>query len=767
MKKNIQISIFLFISFAYAQIDYSNKWEDFYSYNNVKDFIKTENEIYAAVDNAIFIYNELTGEIVKISSVNGLSGETVTSIHYSKSFDLVVVGYETGLLEFIDSNKNITIAKDIVNFGYSGNKSINAITEFNNKLYLSTAFAIVVYDIENLQFGDTYFIGNQSSEIVINQLKIHQNTIFAATENGIYTANYSNSNLIDFNSWNQQFSGNFSSIEIFNNTVYAASDKNLYKIENNVLSLDKTFSLPLINLRATNEFLTLSLRNGVYVYDTNNFEVIATTSNTTDDYYYNLNTAFFENNTLYLATQEFGILKSNLQTSSNFEEIHPSGPISNLPFSIAVKNTNLWVVYGGYTSSYRPLGKRFGFSHFNGTNWINTPYNAALNVRDLVNITFDPENPNKVYLSSWSDGMLIIEDDVVTEYWNHLNSGLEKLNYVPNPNYVSIRINGSAFDSQGNLWIANAWVDERIKKYSKNGNWSSFDISSVITNTALGLNELIIDKTNSIWIGSRRNGLLIFNENGNKKRALTTEQTKGSLPDLNVRTVKVDAGNRIWIGTKKGLVVLNNASTIFNESLVDAKPIIIEDDGVPKKLLGEQPINSIAIDGADNKWFGTDIGGAMQTNPRGNNVLQNFNKNNSPLPSNTVLKIAVDNNSGKVYFATNKGIVAYNSNVAAYGDKLPEVYAYPNPSTKNNEFITIDGRNGAHLPNGTNVKILDSAGNLVYETNVKEGQELFGGKVSWNKTNLAGTKVASGIYIVLLSNSKSAESTVTKIAIIN
>ena len=120
-----------------------------------------------------------------------------------------------------------------------------------------------------------------------------------------------------------------------------------------------------------------------------------------------------------------------------------------------------------------------------------------------------------------------------------------------------------------------------------------------------------------------------------------------------------------------------------------------------------------------------------------------------------------------MYFATDKGIVAYKSNVASYGESLTEVYAFPNPSTKSNNIITIDGRKGAHLPNKTNVKILDTAGNLVYETNVKEGQELYGGKVVWDKTNLGGKKVASGIYIVLVSSSDGTETAITKIAIIN
>lgn len=765
MKKIIQIFILVFINTVIAQIDYSNSWEDFYSYNNVKDFIKVDTKIYAIVDNAIFTFNTSTGDIAKISSVNGLSGETTTSLYYSKAFDKVIIGYETGLLEIVDNNNTITIAKDIVNFNYSGSKQINDITEYNNKLYLATSFAVIEYDIENLEFGDTFFIGNQSSELAINQLKVYENTIYAATEDGVFTASVDNPNLIDFNNWTPHFSGNFSAVEVFNNKVYVSSNRTLYTIENNVLVVQKGYPATIRNLKSSKENLTINTQRGVYVNDINNAEIINYKTSTTDLYYYDLNTAFFEENTLFLGTSEFGILKSNLQNISNFEEIHPEGPVSNLPFSINVNNNNLWVVYGGYTSSYRPLGKRFGYSHYNGVNWLNTPYSET-NVRDLVHITFDPNNNNKVYLSSWGGGMLVVEEDVVTTHWDHTNSGLEKLVYS-NPNYVSIRINGSAFDTQGNLWVANAWVDKRIKKYSADGNWSSFDMSTVITNPALGLNELVMDKTNTIWIGSRRNGVLVFNENGNNKKALTTEQTKGSLPDLNAKTIKVDNNNRIWIGTKKGLVVYNNAANIFATNNVDAEPIIILDDGIPKKLLGEQPINTIAIDGADNKWFGTEAGGVLQTNPSGTTTLKNFNKDNSPLPSNTILKIAVDTSTGKVFFATDKGIVAFNSNVASYGETLPEVYAYPNPSTKNNEFITIDGRNGMHLPNNTNIKILDTAGNLVYETNTKEGQELFGGKVVWNKTNLAGNRVASGIYIVLLSTRDASETRVAKIAIIN
>ncbi|MCK4561605.1 MAG: T9SS type A sorting domain-containing protein, partial [Flavobacteriaceae bacterium] len=538
----------------------------------------------------------------------------------------------------------------------------------------------------------------------------------------------------------------------------------------NTLQQISSYFESIINLNASAELLTITTNTKAYVLNNTLSQIYEAIPTATHDF--KLNNAFTEGQNVYLATTTFGILQK-IFTDLDYQEIHPNGPTSNQVFSITAQNNNLWVVYGGYNGAYGPLGKRLGYSHYNGIleedkQWSNVLYDSNFPARDLVNITIDPSEENKVYISSWSNGMLVVENDEPLILWNETNSDLEPLDFPDDPSYINIRINGSAFDNQGFLWVANAWVSNRIKKLNKTtGRGSSFDLSSIITNPSLGLNELVIDKTGSVWIGSRRNGVLVFNESGNRKKSLITEVTKGSLPDLNVRSLVVDRNNRIWIGTQKGLVVFSNAEGLFDASIYDAKPVIIEDDGIPKKLLGDQPINSIAIDGAENKWFGTDTGGVLGTNPSGNETLFNFNKDNSPLPSNRILKIKVDNTTGKVFFATDKGIVAFNNNVAPFGEALGEVYAYPNPVKKEHEFVTIDGRNGTHLPRGTNVKILDAAGRLVHETNVEIGQEVKGGKVIWNKTNLAGHKVASGVYIVLLTSPDKSETSSTKIAIIN
>ena len=54
------------------------------------------------------IHLKNNSEIEKFSSVQGLSGETTSSIYYSVDYDRLVIGYENGLIEIIDGNGSIS-----------------------------------------------------------------------------------------------------------------------------------------------------------------------------------------------------------------------------------------------------------------------------------------------------------------------------------------------------------------------------------------------------------------------------------------------------------------------------------------------------------------------------------------------------------------------------------------------------------------------------------------------------------------------------------
>ena len=82
--------------------DFSENWTEFYSYYNIKDVSNGNNKIYAAAENAILIYDIPTNSVRTVSSVNGLSGELITAIHYSETYESLIIGYENGLIEVIN-----------------------------------------------------------------------------------------------------------------------------------------------------------------------------------------------------------------------------------------------------------------------------------------------------------------------------------------------------------------------------------------------------------------------------------------------------------------------------------------------------------------------------------------------------------------------------------------------------------------------------------------------------------------------------------------
>ena len=310
MKKLFSLYILFFTMLFSAQTDYSDSWEDFYSYNNVKDFVKVDDVIYALADNAVFTFDVITNEINKLSSVQGLSGETTTSIHYSSNFKRLIIGYENGLIEVVDEDGTITISSDIVSFTQSGEKSINHIKENNNELYLSTPFGVVVYDIEKLEFGDTYFIGNNSSSLEVNQIEIFNGQIYAATDTGIFSADITSNLLIDFNNWNQLFSGrNFSEIALFNNQLYTVEGGILFGLNGSLLNQIRNFYQTILAIKPSSSNLAITLNTSAIVLDSTMNQLYELSTNS--DFEFTLNNAFFENNVAYLASKEFGILNTN------------------------------------------------------------------------------------------------------------------------------------------------------------------------------------------------------------------------------------------------------------------------------------------------------------------------------------------------------------------------------------------------------------------------------------------------------------------------
>ena len=770
----------LFSAFSNAQ-DFTALWEGHFSYLNIKDVVQGNNKIYAASENAIFIYDIQTLELNEISTINGLSGDFISTIHFSEAFNQLIIGYENGLIEIVlededqilsvvDILEKQTIPPDV--------KRINHFNEYNGVVYISTDYGISVYDLERLEFGDTYFIGNGGAQIIVKQTAIFEDRIYAACQSssGIRSAPQNSNNLIDYQEWTQLSGGNFLGIEALENKLFTTgNNKTIYQIDNNLLIALFTYTNVPLDLKSSNGNLVVTTKDKVFVYDSN-FNLLANpTVNLEFDT--DFTSAVTTQEGIYIGTLEFGVLRTTIENYFVFVEIHPDGPLLNNPFSINAQPNNLWATFGEYDLFYNPypLNSR-GFSHLKEGEWINTPFEDIFGAISLNSISVNPIDQNQVFISSFFSGLLQIDDDLPTVLYNQSNSGLESLILPTNPGYVDIRVGPSVFDENSILWTVTSRIDEPLKSFNPaNNQWQSFSFTALIPDgftDNLGFGDMVIGSDGTKWIASYNFGLIGYNNNGSALIKNLEDDDQGNLPHEYVRSLALDNRNQLWIGTIQGLRVLYNTTNFFTDENVRSESIIILEDGIPKELLEQQFISDIKVDGSNNKWIATIGAGLFYFSSNGQETIYHFTEDNSPLPSNNVNDLAIDDGNGIVYIATDRGLVSFSSGSSLPQESLSNAYIYPNPVRPN--FDTIgDKVKIKDISENVNIKITDIEGNLVAEAqsriNLRHrgfNLEIDGGTAYWDGKNLANNSVASGVYLVMLSDLDTFETKVLKVMII-
>jgi hypothetical protein len=131
----------------------------------------------------------------------------------------------------------------------------------------------------------------------------------------------------------------------------------------------------------------------------------------------------------------------------------------------------LWAVYGDYTADYNRIRWIVTESvKFNG--WLNIPYKDVLGAQSLTRILVNPSNENEVYASSFL-GITQIRERYPKNFIQSDEQRFRIVNLV-GPTYIDIRINGTAFDKSGNLWVTNSRIKNGLKVLKTNGQWQSY-----------------------------------------------------------------------------------------------------------------------------------------------------------------------------------------------------------------------------------------------------------------------------------------------------
>jgi hypothetical protein len=761
MKNKLFYFLFLIVvQIAFAQNNL--QWKGYFSYNNIKDLSESPSTIFAASENALFSKKTATNEIKTTNTIDGLSGETISSLYYSKTLNKTLVGYESGLMIVInEADGSMIKVVDIISKQLpSGIKKINHFMEYNGIVYVSCDFGIVQFNLATAQFGDTYFIGDFGTETKVTQTTVYKGFIYAATNNGIRKASITNNNLIDYSQWTQIALGNWSSVEAFGTELIAINTSgsiNKYSPISNTFSDYFQLSQTSVDMRAISNYLIVTTSSSVYIFDSQIGLLRKIDSSQISESTPIFTCATSIGDSIYIGTQTNGLINTTISISTVFENSTPSGPSRNNIFALQATTTSLWAVYGSYTSIYNPYPlQSYGVSKYNSSGWLNIPYEKVLGAKSITRITVNPNNENQVFASSFYSGLLKIDNDIPTVLYNQTNSSLEEITLIPGY-HNDLRINGAVFDSFGNLWMNNSRVKNGLKELKKDGQWQSYSTETILNSSEdNSYNKMAIDKKGTKWIASYREGVLGFNESLNKFKKITVGTDAGNLPSADVRAIAVDNKDELWIGTSSGLRVLPSVSSFLTDTQLKTNSIIILDNNLAQELMYQQFITDIVVDGANNKWIGTLDSGIFLVSPNGQQTIYHFTAANSPLPSNSINDVDINNGTGEVFIATDKGLVSFKGTSTSANNDLNNVYVYPNPVRP--EFtgtVKITG-----LIDKANVKITDIEGNLVYETTSQ------GGTIEWDTTAFGKYKVATGVYMIFVAAQDGVETKVKKVMII-
>jgi streptogramin lyase len=684
--------------------------------------------VYAASSNGVMIFDQSDNSISTITKLDGLSSTNITQVAVDQPRQQVLIAYGDGDLDIVKGNEVINFDRLKNSTTVSGSKRINHITIQGNAAYLSTDYGVVVFDLDQLEVRETYRdLGAGGSQIKIFQSTFYSDSIFLATEKGVLGGD-PDDNLLDFNNWKRfnagAFTGIIQSITTFNNRVYTAvNGSGIYNYENGIWSL-QPFLQNLVFKNLTGRGSYLLITEGTNLWKVSTLDVLTAVSSTK---IVNPTVAFEDGSgKLWVGDQRNGLVSDK---TGSFESYLTDGPSfsSGLRMKYDVTSNKMFSVSGGYNGGTGLMRMEY-LNYFINGNW---NQEVDLQNQDLTDIE---ASGSKLVLSSFGKGIQVIENGVV-----------EFEDEVTCPKVTSVA------SSSAGVWVTNFGVAQSLSLLKKDNTWESFSFGITASRFPT---EIAVDYLGHVWMiidPANGGGIFVFDKAGTQTAYLTETAGAGGLPNRNVYSIAMDRDGQVWVGTAAGVAYFPDPSRVFSPGVNAVKPIFEN-----RFLLRDEKILAIEVDGGNRKWMGTERG-VWLFDPIGESQVYNFSTTNSPLLSNKIVDIEINQKSGEVFFMSDVGVASFRSDATTSSGVFEKIKIFPNPVTANfNGLVAISG-----LATDAIVKITDIAGKLVWQTNAN------GGTATWNVRDYNGNRASTGMYLLISTSQDGSESVVGKIAVVD
>lgn len=735
------LSVFVLINLAFISTpQQQSNWQNYSDLKFANDLIIKDDTIYTATRGGAFSLSLSNLEYETFNKAKGLNGVDLTSIGIDET-DKVWFGSSNGMIDVYDkAKKTFRSILDIYNSDKTS-KRINDFAVKGDTVFIASDFGISLVDAKSYFFYDTYFkFGSFTSNIKVNSILI-SDLIYLGTENGVAIQKIGAINLSAPESWNVYNQDNglpptsINKLQFYNGNLIAATNLGLSVFDGSnwqiFLGLTNTKILDMI---VDGSNLYLLTPTSVLLYNGNSLNQIKSLNNIPTHFEYSSTSG------LLISTSN-GILQDTTL-------LYPNGPAANQFTSMIVdKNGYLWTATGKDVSGV-------GINKFNGLEWetLNSQNSPELAGNSYYSIFTALDNT--IYSGSWGLGFVRINQNEITRFHTG-NTGM-----VGIPTALGfLVITGFAEDSRNNIWILNLNAADRKSLYmlTPDSAWYSFGNPLEQHGAFTEVENLVIDQFGTKWysIGNEGSlGLFYYNEKGTYSD-LTDDvygyitKSRGLSSDA-IYSLAVDRRGDLWVGTSLGTNIISNLNTVLTSS----NPQLRISNSFAVR---QQTINDIAVDPLNQKWLGTNQG-LLLLNSDGTQLIATLNSSNSPILSDKIESLAIDEKTGRVYVGTANGLTSFDTPSILPAESFNGLNVYPNPLilSDGNKLVTIDG-----LIRNTDIKIVSVSGKLVREFSSPGGRVAF-----WDGRDDNGNLVNSGVYIIIAFDQEGNNVETSKVAVI-
>lgn len=393
---------------------------------------------------------------------------------------------------------------------------------------------------------------------------------------------------------------------------------------------------------------------------------------------------------------------------------------------------------------------------------------------NLICCDVDPIDEKHVFAGGRTGLYEYYDGKFVKEYTND-NSPLMTAATVSGNDKTYVVVTSVKFDKTGDLWLFNSISPSvSLLKLDTKGEWTSYNTDKLMIKEGRSfelVGDIMFDSQGMMWFNNnyfREPALIRYNTAGTPETDMQVYKNFANQDGITLNVgfvtgITEDKEYNMWMGTNVGpmMIPTNEIGTGSDDLMTLTQVKVPRNDGTnyADYLLNNVSVSTVAIDGSNRKWFGTNGNGVYLISADNMTEIHHFTSENSSLLDDNILSIAINDRTGEVFFATEKGLCSYMSDATEPTTEMTKdnVYAYPNPvRPEYTGLITVVG-----LTYDADVKIVTSNGAIV-----NQGRSN-GGSYTWNGKDMNGNRVASGIYMVQTATSEGKKGTVCKIAIIN